>query len=124
MSLIETERVVAVFGGGSSSISIQGQFVFQQALIPQVAYTSTSPTLSNDEMFPTFSRTVPPDSLQGPALASVCKEMGWNTVGMISTTDEYASKVMKQPAPPSHLSCCARAPRPLPVSRSVVWSYF
>ena len=93
MSLIETERVVAVFGGGSSSISIQGQFVFQQALIPQVAYTSTSPTLSNDEMFPTFSRTVPPDSLQGPALATVCKDMGWNTVGMISTTDEYASKV-------------------------------
>ena len=93
MSLIETERVAAVFGGGSSSISIQGQHIFQQALIPQVAYTSTFPDLSNDEMFPTFSRTVPPDSSQGPALAALCTEMGWVNVGMISTTDSYASMV-------------------------------
>jgi len=94
---METERVAAVVGGGSSSISTTAQRLLRLANVPQVAYTSTSPLLSNKEKFPTFSRVVPPDTFQGPALAELCFSQNWTNVGLISTTDEYATEVCSPP---------------------------
>ena len=103
LDLVETERVAAVLGGGSSSISILAQLVLQQARIPQVAYTSTSPLLSDDTKYPTFSRVVSPDTRQGPALAKLCLSQGWSSVGVISTTDEYATEVRIPTSAPHYI---------------------
>ena len=96
---METERVVAVVGGGSSSISTIAQRLLRLANVPQLAYTSTSPLLSDKEKYPTFSRVVPPDTFQGPALAELCFSQNWTSVGLISTTDEYATEVRSPPSP-------------------------
>ena len=69
------------------------------ANVPQLAYTSTSPLLSDKEKYPTFSRVVPPDTFQGPALAALCFSQNWTSVGMISTTDEYSTEVRSLPSP-------------------------
>jgi ABC-type branched-subunit amino acid transport system substrate-binding protein len=93
LDLMEAERVAAVVGGGSSSISTTAQRLLRLANVPQVAYTSTSPLLSNKEKFPTFSRVVAPDTFQGPALAELCFSQNWTNVGLISTTDVYATEL-------------------------------
>ena len=89
LELIQNDRVHAVVGGGSSAISIYAQSIFALAGIPQVAHSSTAVILSDRASFPTFSRVVPPDSLQGDALAVVSSRLGWLHVAVVSSSDEY-----------------------------------
>ena len=101
--------MAAVVGGGSSSISTTAQRLLRLANVPQVAYTSTSPLLSNKEKFPTFSRVVAPDTFQGPALAELCFSQNWTNVGLISTTDVYATEVCSPPPLPFAPDSCPRS---------------
>ena len=85
--------MAAVIGGGSSSRTILGQYVFGMAGIPQVGVTSTAPTLSDRRTYPTFSRVVPSDEAQGRMLAQVVADFGWTYVSVLSTTDDYAREL-------------------------------
>ena len=87
-------RVNAVIGGGSSGRSVLANYVFSMAGVPQVAQTSTSPLLSDKETFPTFSRVVPSDVWQGELLAGIVRDLGWRSISILYSTDDYARELM------------------------------
>ncbi|KAL3912959.1 MAG: hypothetical protein SGPRY_008154, partial [Prymnesium sp.] len=89
LELMNHECVHAVIGGGMSSTSAIAQSTFALAKIPQVAYSSSSVTLSNRDKYPTFSRVVPVDDEQSKALVAICKEFGWSYVAVVSTQEVY-----------------------------------
>ena len=93
LELAQGDRVAAVIGGGSSSRTILGQYVFGMAGIPQVGVTSTAPTLSDQGTYPTFSRVVPSDEAQGQMLAEVVADFGWTYMSVLATTDDYAREL-------------------------------
>ena len=95
LELTMEDRVNAVIGGGSSGRSILANYVFSLAGVPQVAQTSTSPLLSNKEKFPTFSRVVPPDDWQGSLLAGIVRDIGWRSISILYSTDDYARELMQ-----------------------------
>ncbi len=81
--------VVGLVGAASSGVSTAIQGVAKQKKIPQISYSSTSPTLSDKTEYPYFLRVVPPDSLQGVALANVVKELGLDNIATLATSDDY-----------------------------------
>ncbi|QDZ22581.1 guanylate cyclase [Chloropicon primus] len=95
LELVMENRVNAVIGGGSSGRSVLGNYVFSLAGVPQVAHTSTSPILSDKETFPTFSRVVPPDDWQGSLLAGIVRDIGWRSISILYSTDDYARELMQ-----------------------------
>ena len=90
--MVQFDRVHAVIGGGSSAVSAAAQQIFAITGTPQVAHTSTAESLSDKQAFPTFSRVVAQDALQGAALARLCLRLRWNYVAVIySSEDSYSS---------------------------------
>ena len=61
--------------------------------VPQVCYGATNPALANKDVYPYFLRTIPSDSLQGGALASVVSILNYTRVAILSNTDAYGSGV-------------------------------
>lgn len=94
LELAMESRVNAVIGGGSSGRSVLANYVFSMAGVPQVAQTSTSPLLSDKEIFPTFSRVVPSDVWQGELLAGIVRDLGWRSISILYSTDDYARELM------------------------------
>ena len=56
--------IAGVVGAQRSASSLQAAILFGLYAIPQVSYLSTSDELSNDDRYPYFLRTVPPDRFQ------------------------------------------------------------
>lgn len=94
LELTMESRVNVVIGGGSSGRSVLANYVFSMAGVPQVAQTSTSPLLSDKETFPTFSRVVPSDVWQGELLAGIVRDLGWRSISILYSTDDYARELM------------------------------
>ncbi|MCE7735885.1 MAG: ABC transporter substrate-binding protein [Candidatus Heimdallarchaeota archaeon] len=81
--------VFGLVGAASSSVSAAIAEKAETAKVPQISYSSTSPTLSNKTKFPYFLRVVPPDSIQSVAIGNIVNKMGWDTVTTLSTNDDY-----------------------------------
>ncbi|PSN47267.1 Metabotropic glutamate receptor 8 [Blattella germanica] len=69
------DRVVAVVGGQSSSVTIQVAMMLRLFKVPQISYMATSPSLSDNERFPYFFRTVPSDVNQAHAMLEILREI-------------------------------------------------
>ena len=80
---------VGIVGAASSSVSKSVAGVAAQNQIPQISYSSTNPDLSDKDQYPYFLRVVPPDSVQGVALANIVKDFGFTEVATIATSDDY-----------------------------------
>lgn len=101
-------------GDLSSEVSGMVQQLLQSHGTPQISYGSTSPTLSDKAMYPTFSRTVPSDALliggmrvssacnlccgfkkvaekghRGAGLVELVQTFGWGIVTILSINREY-----------------------------------
>ena len=85
--------VVGVVGAACSGASMGANAVLSAAGIPQIAYASTSPALSDDAAYPDFFRVVPSDALQGQALSAVVKadKPVDKTVGLVHINNDYGS---------------------------------
>ncbi|XP_059477386.1 gamma-aminobutyric acid type B receptor subunit 2 isoform X2 [Neocloeon triangulifer] len=59
--------------------------------IVQVAFGSTSPSLSDRREFPLFYRTVAPDSSHNPARLAFVRGFGWDTVTALSQDEDVFS---------------------------------
>ncbi len=81
--------VVGIIGAASSSVSKAIATVAAQKKIPQISYSSTSPSLSDKQLYPYFMRVVPPDSQQGSALAHIIQNFKFTDIATISTSDDY-----------------------------------
>ena len=81
--------IVAVIGGAGSKISKAAAYVLGVNSIPQISYSSTSPSLSNKANFPSFLRTIPPDYIQAQVMADLVSYFNWNYVSTIATDEDY-----------------------------------
>ena len=63
--------------------------------IPQLSYWSSSPDLSNKQVYGYFGRTFPNDALSGGFLMATITAFGWRRVGAIHVQDIYASALIK-----------------------------
>jgi len=61
-------KVCGIIGGYHAAISMPIASLAAVLEVPQVSYASTSPKLSNKAAYPYFSRTIPPDSIQGSGM--------------------------------------------------------
>ena len=88
--LVEEEGVHAIVGPSSSANSlVVAQEVAGPAGIPVISPSATSPMLSDmdDEDF--FFRTALSDTAQGPVLARVTRERGFDNVGVLYQDDAW-----------------------------------
>ncbi|XP_017764397.1 PREDICTED: metabotropic glutamate receptor 6-like [Eufriesea mexicana] len=83
------DRVVAVLGAQSSSVTIQVASVLALFPVPQISYMATSPFLSSKERFPRFFRTVPSDVNQARAMLEILRRFDWSYASVVYTDTEY-----------------------------------
>ncbi len=88
--LVEEEGVHAIVGPNTSANALAvAEEVIGPADIPTVSFSATSPMLTeaadNDFLF----RTALSDKAQGPALARLTRERGFDNVGLIYVNDAY-----------------------------------
>ncbi|XP_054857845.1 taste receptor type 1 member 3 [Eublepharis macularius] len=82
-------RVLAVIGPQSSELCTVTAKLFSFFLIPQVSYGATTEKLNNEELFPSFFRTVPSDKIQLEAMVELLLSFKWNWIAVIGSDDEY-----------------------------------
>lgn len=81
--------IIAVIGGAGSKISKAAAYVLGVTSIPQISYSSTSPSLSDKAKFPSFLRTIPPDYIQAQVMADLVTFFSWSYVSTIATDEDY-----------------------------------
>ena len=82
-------RIIAVVGGASSSISTSVSNVLSADDMPQISYSSTSVALSNKNKYPNFLRTLPSDIYQAKAIVALLREFKWTYVNVLASDDDY-----------------------------------
>ncbi|XP_046396653.1 metabotropic glutamate receptor 2-like isoform X2 [Ischnura elegans] len=85
------DQVVAVIGAQSSSVTIQVATMLRLFKVPQVSYLSTSPSLSNQDRFPYFFRTVPSDINQAHVMLAMLSQFNWTYVSVIYSDNDYGN---------------------------------
>ncbi len=90
--IVDDKADIAV-GPASSAPTITSQNIFKlkSINIPQIAYSATSPELSNSQIYPLFVRTPPSDTYQARMIAATIKARGFRFVCVISGSDAYSS---------------------------------
>lgn len=83
------QHVVAIIGEGCSSASVAALPAANNAKIPMISPSASSPTLSipNDYFF----RVVPPDDFQGSFMAQTIYGKGYRNVAVFYTNEPYGS---------------------------------
>ncbi|HVI69594.1 MAG TPA: penicillin-binding protein activator [Magnetospirillaceae bacterium] len=89
MRTLIDQKVVAIIGEGCSSASVAALPAANNAKIPMISPSASSPTLSipNDYFF----RVVPPDNLQGSFMAQTIYDQGYRNVAVFYTNEPYGS---------------------------------
>ena len=88
--LVEQEGVHAVVGPNASAAALPVvEIVTGPAGIPTVSPSATSPQLTDAEDDDFFFRTTLADTAQGPVLARVTRDRGFDNVGLIYRDDPY-----------------------------------
>ena len=88
--LIEVEGVHAIVGPNASAAALPiAETVAGPAGIPVISPSATSPQLSTVPDNDFFFRTALSDAIQGPVLASLTRERGFDNVGFIYVDEAY-----------------------------------
>ena len=82
-------KITALIGGAGSKISRTVSYILGVDNIPQISYSSTSPSLSNKLYFPSFLRTIPSDLMQAEVMADLVAYYNWTYVSTIATDEDY-----------------------------------
>ena len=88
--------VIAVIGAVYSSVSIPLASFFRLFNMPQISFASTSPLLSNRDLYTYFHRTVPPDNEQAQAMIDLILYFGWDHVSTIYSNGLYGQPGIKE----------------------------
>ncbi len=90
LRLVENDGVHAIVGPNASSAALPVARSVSGALgIPTISPSATSPELTGVQDNGYFFRTALSDAAQGPVLARVTRERGFNNVGLIYQDDSY-----------------------------------
>ncbi|XP_077327771.1 extracellular calcium-sensing receptor-like [Lithobates pipiens] len=84
-----TVTFAGIVGDSASTRSILMAHILGLYRYPQISYFSTSPTLSNRKIFPSFFRTIPSDVFQSRGLANLILYFGWSWVGFLANDNDY-----------------------------------
>ncbi len=88
--LVEVEGVHAIVGPNASAAALPvAQSVSGVLDIPTISPSATSPQLTGVEDDDYFFRTALSDAAQGPVLARVTRDLGFDNVGLIYQDDAY-----------------------------------
>ena len=88
--LVEVEGVHAIVGPNASSAALPvSQSVSATLGIPTISPSATSPYLTDAEDDDYFFRTALSDAVQGPVLAGLARNRGFDNVGLIYQDDAY-----------------------------------
>jgi len=82
-----TAMVAAARSAVSVPLATQGKI----DQIPQCSYWSSSPSLSDELLYPYFGRTYPSDAITTQALPRVIASFGWRNIGVLHVNDDYAN---------------------------------
>ncbi len=88
--LVETEGVHAIVGPTASAVALPvAEIVTGPAGVPTISPSATSPQLTGAADDDYFFRTTLSDTAQGPVLARVTREQGFDNVGLLYIDDPY-----------------------------------
>ncbi|KAJ6658786.1 hypothetical protein lerEdw1_019708 [Lerista edwardsae] len=82
-------QVTAIIGPHNSELCMVTAKLFGFFLIPQVSYGATTEAMNNEELYPSFFRTVPSDKSQLEAMIHVLLTFKWNWIATIGSDDDY-----------------------------------
>jgi hypothetical protein len=82
-----------ILGPDYSSVTAGSRTTTASFEIPLVSAYATSPTLSDKNLYPTFSRVIPNDALQGQAIAAFLRHFGWKRFAILSGVDDFESNL-------------------------------
>eukprot|EP00741_Cyanophora_paradoxa_P018128 tig00021038_g17502.t1 len=85
---------VAVVGLRTSVAAQPMSYTFTGYEIPHISISATAALFSSKIDFPYFSRVVPSDAMQGPALADLVANMGWQRCAIVFTQDVYGQGIV------------------------------
>ncbi|XP_073402839.1 extracellular calcium-sensing receptor-like [Dendrobates tinctorius] len=95
----EERTLAGIIGDSASTRSILMAQILGLYRYPQISYFSTSPFLSNRNLFHSFFRTIPSDTFQSRGLAELILYFGWTWVGLLATDNDYGQsgiQIVKQ----------------------------
>ncbi|XP_075434380.1 extracellular calcium-sensing receptor-like [Ascaphus truei] len=81
--------LAGVIGDSESTRSILMAHILGLYRYPQISYFSTSPLLSDRNLFPSFFRTIPSDEFQCKGLAELVSHFGWTWIGLLATDNDH-----------------------------------
>lgn len=87
------QKVVAIIGEGCSSASVAALPAANNAKIPMISPSASSPTLSIPDDY--FFRVVPPDTFQGAYMAQSIYDKGIRNVAVFYTNEPYGTGMNK-----------------------------
>ncbi|MFQ5820571.1 MAG: ABC transporter substrate-binding protein [Candidatus Heimdallarchaeota archaeon] len=80
-----------ICGSSGSSVSAAMATELTPHKIVQISYASSSPALSDRELYPYFMRVVASDADQGRAIADLVQSFGWTRGATVHTSDSYGT---------------------------------
>jgi branched-chain amino acid transport system substrate-binding protein len=87
------KNVIAIIGEGCSSASVAALPAANNAKIPMISPSASSPTLSIPNDY--FYRVVPPDTMQGAFMAQTIYNRGLHNIAIFYTNEPYGSGMNK-----------------------------
>ena len=81
--------VSGVVGAAQSDVSISVASLLRIFRVPQISHSSTAALLSDKQRFDYFFRTIPPDTFQARAIASLVLHFNWSYIIGVHTDDTY-----------------------------------
>jgi hypothetical protein len=85
----EYANIDLFIGGLGSEVSESLQQLLQHNEIPQISYGSTSPALSKKDMYPTFVRTVPSDTMLVSGITELIEKYEWSMISILAINREF-----------------------------------
>jgi ABC-type branched-subunit amino acid transport system substrate-binding protein len=78
----------------SSRSTVISQFFLRNQYVPACSFSATAPTLSDNESYPFFTRTIPPDDKIVFAIPALAERIGWsNKIAVLHTNDAFGQGV-------------------------------
>ncbi|CAF1419121.1 unnamed protein product, partial [Rotaria sp. Silwood1] len=88
---VSQSNIVGIIGPELSREAVIISPVGQSLGIPVIAYSATSPDLSDKIAYPNFYRTVPPDNTAAKALITLLNRYDWTSCVIIYQNDAFGS---------------------------------
>jgi hypothetical protein len=88
-----TKRVPLIMGPCWSSVAKPAAIVAAHLDLAILGNSASSPELSNDELYPTFSRVYPADDAAGKVMAQMVYDFGFRKVAVIARNDAWGTGI-------------------------------